>query len=253
MNRRTFLAITGTGVLGGVAGCLGGNSNGNDLDGYGPKPETVPEKRSIDTGAYKTQKFDGVDVPLAPIDDVFYWYQRQEARVADARGSSQYEKSHIAGAVLSTAPPYTPDDDPVADWSKSDRIVTYCGCPHHLSGLRAAALINNGYEEVYAINEGFGAWIDRDYPLEGSEVSSDRATYEIKGQSDPAYVGKMVRLEQIDAERLEAAPITDDGTYTMQLHYAGSTDSRFRVEAPDYTVEGTLEELTSGTLTSAQN
>ncbi|WP_254532202.1 rhodanese-like domain-containing protein [Natrinema gelatinilyticum] len=249
MNRRTFLAASGTGILGGVAGCLDGNSTGNDSDGYGPEPETEPDERSIDTSSYETQTFEGVEVPLAPIDDIFYWYQRQEARVVDARGSAQYKKAHIAGAPLSTAPDGV-SDDPVSDWSKDDRIVTYCGCPHHLSGLRAASLIDNGYEEVYALDEGFGAWIDSGYPLEGSEVSADRATYEIRGQSDPAYTGEMVMLEQVDADRLEAAPIDDDGSYTLQLHFDGSTDSRFRVKAPDYTVEGTLEELTSSTLTA---
>ncbi len=247
MNRRTVLAVGGTAVIGGVAGCLG-DDTGSDDNGYGPEPETTPEERSIDTSTYPTKVYEGIEVPLAPIDDVFYWYQRQEARVADARKSSQYQKAHIAGAPLSPAP-NGGSDDPIAEWSKDERIVTYCGCPHHLSGLRAASLIDNGYEEVYAINEGFGAWIDRGYPLEGSEISEDRATYEIRGQSDPTYAGEMVMLEQLGADRAEAAPIADDGSYTLQLHYAGSTDSRFRVEAPDYTTEGTLAELTSNTVT----
>ncbi|MBZ6495080.1 rhodanese-like domain-containing protein [Natrinema longum] len=247
MNRRTFLAVGGTAVIGGAAGCLGGDT-GSDANGYGPEPESVPEERSIDTSVYQTQVFEGIEVPLAPIDDVYYWYQRQEARVADARGSDQYQNAHIAGAPLSSAPDGG-SNDPVSDWSTDERIVTYCGCPHHLSGLRAASLIDNGYEEVYALDEGFGAWIDRGYPLEGSEVSEDRATYEIQGQSDPAYADEMVMLEQVDADRREAAPIAEDGSYTLQLHYAGSTDSRFRVEAPDYTTEGTLADLTSGTVT----
>ncbi|MFC6767401.1 rhodanese-like domain-containing protein [Natrinema soli] len=247
MNRRTFLAVGGTAAIGGVAGCLSGD--GSDGDGYGPEPETMPEERSIDTSTYQTKEYEGVEVPLAPIADVFYWYQRQEARVADARQSSQYEKAHIAGAPLSPAPDGN-SDDPVSDWSKDDRIVTYCGCPHHLSGLRAAWLLDNGYEEVYALDEGFQAWINAGYPLKGSDVSEDRATYSIHGQSDAAYAGDMVMLEQLDAERAEAAPIADDGSYTLQLHYAGSTDSRFRVEAPDYTTEGTLAELTSATITA---
>ncbi|AEH36095.1 rhodanese-like domain-containing protein [Halopiger xanaduensis] len=251
MNRRTFLALGGVTALGSVAGCLGGNGNNTDgsgADGYGPEPESMPEERSIDTDSYETATFDGVEVPLAPIEDVYYWYRRQEARVADARGSDQYEQAHIAGAPLSSAPDGV-SNDPIADWPTDDRIVTYCGCPHHLSGLRAASLIDNGYEEVYAIDEGFQAWIDNGYPLEGSEVSADRATYEIEGQSDASYAGEMVMLEQVDADRNEAAPIAEDGSYTLQLHYAGSTDSAFRVEAPDYTVEGSLAELTNTVIT----
>ena len=243
MNRRTFIAVSGTAALGGVAGCLGGS----DADGYGPDPESEPDDRSIDTDSYSTRTFEGVAVPLAPIEDVFYWYQRQDARIADARGADQYERAHIAGAPLSPAPDGG-SNDPISEWATDDRIVTYCGCPHHLSGLRAASLLDEGYEEVYALDEGFQAWIDAGYPLEGSAVSEDRATYRIQGQSNAAP-NEMVMLEQVDAERFEAAPIADDGSYTLQLHYAGSTDSRFRVDAPDYTVEGTLDELTSTTVT----
>ena len=249
MNRRQFIATGVTAGVVGVAGCLGDDGDGDQPDGYGPEPENVPEARSIDTSGYETETFEGVEVPLAPIDDVFYWYQRQEARVADARGSNQYENAHIVGAPLSPAP-NGGSNDPIADWPKDDRIVTYCGCPHHLSGLRAASLIDDGYEEVYALDDGFQAWIDRGYPLTGSEVPEDRETYRIRGRSDAAYAGEMVMLEQVGVDRREAAPIGDDGSYTLQLHYAGSTDSRFRVEAPDYTVEGTLEELTANVVTA---
>ncbi|ELY88018.1 rhodanese-like domain-containing protein [Natrialba taiwanensis] len=264
MDRRQFLVVGSTAAVMGVGGCLdnsgvnglgntGGNGNvtvdADDSGGYGPEPETEPEERSIDTGAYQTQTFDGVEVPLASIDDVFYWYQRQEARIADARGSDQYQSERVAGAVLSSAPPYTPDNDPIADWSESDRIVTYCGCPHHLSGLRAAALIDDGYEEVYALDEGFSEWTDRGYPLAGSDVDDEQTTYHIEGQST-ADAGEMVMLEQVNADRLEAAPIGDDGSYSLQLHYSGALDTQFSVKAPDYTVEGTLEELTNNVVSA---
>ena len=248
MNRRQFLAGGVAGAAASLAGCFGGDET-SEGDGYGPEPESEPEERSIDTSSYGTKEFEGIEVPLAPIDDVYYWYQRQEARVADARQADQYEEAHIAGAPLSPAP-HGGEDDPVNEWAKDERIVTYCACPHHLSGLRAASLIDDGYEEVYALNEGFAAWLDRGYPVEGTQVDVDRATYEIRGQTDPAYAGEMVWLEQLDAERAEATPIADDGTYTLRLHYSGSTDSRFRIETPAYTVEGTLGELTSDVITA---
>ncbi|MDS0476135.1 rhodanese-like domain-containing protein [Natrinema sp. 1APR25-10V2] len=232
MNRRTFLAVGGTAALGGVAGCLGGNG-GTPANEYG----------------YETTTTDGTEVPLAPVDDVYQWYENDEAKFADARGRDQYEAVHIAGAVFSPAPNGT-ENDPAEEWSTDTQIVTYCACPHHLSTMRAAALIDAGYERTYAIDEGLNAWIDRGYPIEGANVSANRSTYAIQGQSDAAHAGEMVMLEQLDADRREAAPIADDGSYTLQLHYAGSTDSRFRVEAPDYTVEGTLEELTSTTVTA---
>lgn len=248
MNRRTFLAVGGTVALGGIAGCLGGNSAANE---YG----------------YETTTVDGVEVPLAPVDDVFEWYETDEARVADARGRAQYEELRIADAVFSPAPDGT-ESDPVEEWSTDTQIVTYCRCPHHLSTQRAASLIAAGYEHTYAIDEGFGAWISREYPMAGtavetqqsesddnvsaseanSNVQADYQRYEIQGRTrgDPSG---MVTLEQVGVDRREAAPIAADGSFTLQLHYAGSTDDRFRVEAGGSATEGTLAELTSAPVT----
>lgn len=225
MDRRTFLAVGGTTALAGVAGCLG------------------------DDGEYETESYEGTEVPLAPIDDVIEWYEDDDVRVVDARGRDQYEEVRIAGAVFSPAPDGT-DDDPTADWSTDTQIVTYCGCPHHLSVMRGATLIHEGYENTYALDEGLQEWYEREYPIEGSGLQIERQSYEIRGTSDPDHAGEMVTLAQIDADRAEAAPIDDDGSYTLTLHYAGSTDSRFRVEAPEYAIEGTLEELTSEVVTA---
>lgn len=249
MRRRQFLAASAAAGVVSIAGCSGDSESVSDGNGYGPKPDTVPEKRSINTDSYKTQTVKGVEVPLAPIKDVFYWYQRQEARMADARGADQYKKSHITGAALSTAPDGV-KNDPVSEWSTDERIVTYCACPHHLSGLRAASLLKNGYKEVYALDEGFMAWLNRNYPVSGSQVSADRKSYTIKGQSNPAYAGKMVWLEDLSAKRYEAAPIAEDGTYTLTLHFLGLTDdSMLKIEAPNYTIRGTLAEFTGNVVT----
>ena len=231
MDRRTFIAVAGATAVTGVAGCLGGGEGAaNEFD-------------------YETTVTDGTEVPLAPVEDVYEWYENDEAGFADARGRAQYESLRIADAVLSTAPDGV-ENDPVEEWSTDARIVTYCGCPHHLSSQRAASLIDAGYANTYAIDEGLGGWVENGYPIEGSQVEQERATYEIRGTTDADYAGEMVTLEQLEEDRREAAPIEDDGSYTLQLHYAGSTDSRFRVEAPDYTVEGTLEELTSDVVTA---
>ncbi|WP_440766457.1 rhodanese-like domain-containing protein [Natronorubrum sp. DTA7] len=231
MNRRTFLAVGGTATLGGIAGCLSGDdgSPANEFD-------------------YETQSYEGTAVPLAPIDDVIEWYENDEAEFVDARGRDQYDEVRIAGAVFSPAPDGV-DDDPTEEWSTDTRIVTYCGCPHHLSVMRGATLIDAGYEHTYAIDEGLQEWYDRQYPMEGSSVDVERQSYRISGTTDPEYRGQMALLEQLDADRAEAAPIDDDGSYTLQLHYAGSPDSEFRVGVDGNWIEGTLAELTSGPVT----
>ncbi|ELY65254.1 rhodanese-like domain-containing protein [Natrinema versiforme] len=233
MNRRTFLAVSGTTTVGLVAGCLGGNSDAtaaNEFD-YELNSRTSPE------------------VPLVPVEDAYEWFKNDEARFADARGRAQYDEARIKGAVFSPASDAgSVDDDPVEEWSTDTRIVTYCRCPHHLSSQRAASLIDAGYENTYAIDEGLSGWINNAYPIEGSAVDAEWKKYEINGTTDSEYSDETVALNQIDANRSEIAPIRDDGSYTLQLYFAGSADSQFKVEAPDYTVEGTLEELTNGTV-----
>ncbi|WP_455447976.1 rhodanese-like domain-containing protein [Natrinema thermotolerans] len=231
MNRRRFLALGGTVSLGAVAGCLG-DDNGTPANEFD----------------YETTTTDGTEVPLAPVTDVYEWYDNDKARFADARGRDQYEELRIAGAVFSPAPDGT-ENDPVEEWSTDTRIVTYCRCPHHLSSQRAASLIDAGYEHTYAIDEGLGGWEMQGYPVEGSNVQADFQRYEISGTTSREYADEMVALEQVDADRKEAAPIADDGSYTLQLHYAGPTDSRFRVGVDDTWTEGTLAELTSDTVT----
>lgn len=231
MNRRTFLVTTGTAAIGGIAGCLAGESE----------------------EGYEMQEFQGEDVPLAPIDDVYDWYEEDSTRFVDARGAGQYEAARIEGAVLSSAPDGV-QNDPVEEWPTDQRIVTYCGCPHHLSGQRAGSLIGDGYESVYALDEGFQEWIDRGYPLEGNEVVGDIPAYDIRGRSDPAYAGQYVWVSDLEREQYEIAPIDEDGGYEMTLHFTGlDDDDLLTVEAPDYTVEAPLSELTESVVTPPEN
>ena len=231
MNRRAFLALGGATTLGAVAGCLGSDAEAANEFDY----ETNPTEQ-------------GIDVPLVPVEDAYEWFENDEARFADARGRDQYDQLRILDAVFSPAPDGA-DDDPVEEWSTDTRIVTYCRCPHHLSSARAASLIDAGYEHTYAIDEGLTGWVANAYPVEGSDVDADWERYVIEGTTDPEHAGDMATLEQLDADRQEMAPIEDDGSYAIRLYFTGSPDSEFRVETPEYTVEGTLEELSNETIT----
>ena len=289
MHRRTFLASTATG-LAGIAGCLGstgstldkqtatstptatptetptatpadqvGPMHGDDLpadqnpkDGYPPEFEQVPAERAIDTDSF--ERMDS-GVVLAPIEDVYYWYARGEARFVDARSSHGYEKSHVFGAVSSPVNELNHGDfeDPVAEFPKDDRIVAYCGCPHHLSGMRAEKLMKNGYESVFIIDEGFWAWHDTNYPMAGKEVERTPAAMTLRGRTDPTSAGQTAWARHQPTGQMEATAVRADGSYEMTLHfYDISTSSRVEVETPDYRVEGRLSELTSGVITGSE-
>ncbi|WP_255169340.1 rhodanese-like domain-containing protein [Natrononativus amylolyticus] len=251
MNRRTLLAATGAAALGGLAGCLADEPESGD--GYAADSDDVPEERSIDTSGYETMDFGGNDVPLAPIDDALYWYKRQEARMVDTRGEDQFNDSHITGAALSPAAKAVEgdfDDDPVADWDTSDRVVTYCDCPHQLAGIRASLLIDDGFEEVYAIDEGFVPWRENNYPTDGVNASMDLPAYTLHGVADAAHTGEFVWVSDTVADQHEIARIADDGSYEMTLRFSGlEDDSLLSLEAPDYALEATLADLTSGPIT----
>ena len=244
-----------------AAGCLGSDSltgpkhgddlppDQNDEDGYPPPFDDEPTERSINPNEFDTTRVNGVAVPLAPIDDVYYWYARREARFVDARSDAAFRRSRVFGAVLSPATEGLPDD-PVDDWPQSDRIVCYCSCPHHLSSMRAASLVENGYEEVYVIDEGFREWHARDYPVAGSDVTTVPEVHAIDGRTDTAHAWETAWARHRPSGQREATPIRDDGTYRLELSFFDVTDaSMIVVETPAYTVEAPLGELTAGVVT----
>lgn len=271
MKRRTYLAASGTGALATLTGCLGlfgGSSNlrhpGNmdaeftanaDLpgdddvsDGYPPEYGD-PESREIDESRFRSLSANGETVTLVPLDVVRYWHERSDARFVDARGLDQYRTSHIYGAVNST---YTQDSSGggISGWDEDTRVVCYCGCPHHMSSLRAAGLQKAGYSNVYVFDEGFFEWRDRDLPMRGTGFDAAESASVIEGEVAESYAGEYAWATRVDADQREAAPIADDGSFEIHLRFAELTpDTRIRVETPEFDVTGSLGDLTATVLT----
>lgn len=219
-------------------------------DGYPPAFGTPSADPTVDESTFGTLTVNGETVKLAPIDVVKKWYDRAEARFVDARGLTQYKRSHIYGGVLSTAQQKSTGGG-INSWPKGDRIVTYCGCPHHLSSLRAAGLQKAGFSRVYAIDEGFGEWSKREYPMSGtaftSESQSDISKWVIEGNLNARYAGDYV-WATVDRQ-YEAAPIGDDGRFTLILKFSDVTgETPVRVSAPTFTVTRPLGVLTARVL-----
>lgn len=173
MDRRTFVqaaSLSGAIVL---TGCL---SSEDDDRPRAAEPEEYPD--GVEDGQHNGTNGDGYDlyatggqeVPLAPTDDAYEWYRNDNVVVADARSRAAYDRIHIEGAVWSPAPDGQSSGDPLADLAPDRRILTYCTCPHHLSGARAAALLADGYENVYALDRGLNDWIEQGYPIAGDRV-----------------------------------------------------------------------------------
>ncbi|NHN43263.1 rhodanese-like domain-containing protein [Halorubellus sp. JP-L1] len=278
MKRRTFAAAA-TGTLAGLSGCLGGplglgestttgegttdsgaattgtsgasgtgtstSSLPAEIDGYPDSVAEQPEDREVDTSDLDTVEEGGVEVPLLPVEDTHVWWAYRRARFADARGPDQYENSHIEGAVFSSAAErYRDDDDPVERWGKQDRIVCYCGCPHHLSSIRASQLINAGYENVYVIDEGFFEWTDRGYPVTGDGGGIEKFT--VEGEVDARYEGENAWASPVESEQLESTDVASDGSFALHCKFVDVTmDTRLRVDTPAWSTTGTVRELTA--------
>lgn len=236
-----------------------GPRNGDDLpqdrnpeDGYPPAFETTFEERDIDPSSFETTTRNGIEVSLVPIDVAYYWFVRGEARFADARSPSEYEQSHVLGAVNSPAGDGTEmDDDPVLSWPTDARVLTYCACPHHLSTLRAASLQEKGYTNVFAIDEGYTPWQERSYPMGGQQPARQPKTWTVSGDANRTAAGETAWAYHLGSGQKEATTIAENGTYELHLKFVNVTaDSEVRVETPGDTVTGTLGALSEGTVSA---
>jgi rhodanese-related sulfurtransferase len=278
VKRRDLLAGLAAGGLGGVAGCLtGGGQDGggqapfehpgtldetfaangeypadeDPTDGLPPAFPSPPPAPEVDESSLETLDVNGESVRLAPIDVVEAWYRRAETRVVDARGLGQYKNRHVYGSVASTAQRGSKGGG-IDGWPTDARIVTYCRCPHHLSSIRAAGLQKAGYERVFALDEGFGAWIDQKYPMAGTKFAGNSAdrdapAWTLEGAVDPRYAGEYAWASA--GRQYEAAPIGEDGAFTLVLRFADvGAETPVRVSTPAFTVTRPLEELAAGAL-----
>lgn len=181
MRRRAFLAAAGSTVAF-TAGCLGsGGSDSVELSPKDPDPSVsevglalnpvdVPD-RDVDNSRFKDYQTEGKTIKLIPLDVAYYWYNTRKARFVDTRVRSQFEAVHVEGAAHSPAPEGG-SGDPLDDVGKEDRIVAYCTCPHHLSGIRTANLLSEGYSGVYALDPGFDPWVNNGYQVGGSDAQN---------------------------------------------------------------------------------
>ena len=161
MRRRSLLTVSAAAVGGFLAGCLG---------------DEIEEGETIEVR--------GTEVPLLSTQRAFDWYDAGELLVLDARSESEWEQLRIADAELSPHPDGLDRDDPTEAVEADTRIMTYCVCPHTLAGSRAATLIDEGFDSVYALDEGLQDWVEKGHPIEGTGVNDSVENVEVP---EPEY------------------------------------------------------------------
>lgn len=219
--------------------------------GLAPEPEAV-DAPDVDVDSLATYDPYEESVPLLPVDAAYAWYQRRDARFVDARSLTSYENNRVTGAVQSPAPDVRrgeplPDDDPVSSWDENERIVTYCRCPHHLSGQRASELRAEG-RPAFAIDEGFGEWMDRGYPTaSGSNQRQLVARRHVRGRVDPSHAGEFVYVRDASSDQVEPGVIGEDGTFRVEFYFVDvDADDEITVETPAWSRTAPLADLTDG-------
>ena len=86
---------------------------------------------------------------------------RRKLIIIDARPASEWMRVHVEGAV--SIPHFDLkrlDEIPQDTW-----VLTYCACPHHLSGIVLDELRKRGHKRAAVLDEGITEWHRRGYPV----------------------------------------------------------------------------------------
>jgi rhodanese-related sulfurtransferase len=144
--------------------------------------------------------------------------QGEKVYLLDVRGDTSYKESHIKGAIQAPLPI---TEDIVKNVPKFATIVTYCGCPHHLSSIGAEQLTNLGYRNVSVLDEGFWYWKDHKYPLETAKTVSEITEMTFEGnlmKNNKPVSDVDIYLKHEKSGQLEATRTDAKGYYKMTFH-----------------------------------
>lgn len=101
-------------------------------------------------------------VQAADVHQVNDWLERNEILLVDVRETSEYEKEHIAGAVLLPLSSFEPDMFPSLPGKK---VVLHCAVGKR-SEAAGKMLLKEGHEDVIHMTGGIEAWKAAGYPTE---------------------------------------------------------------------------------------
>ena len=143
--------------------------------------------------------------------------------IFDVRSEHSFGKNHILNAY---SMPHGKNDDArlagIEGLGKDNLIVTYCGCPRHLSTLAAGDLTKRGYSDVRVLYEGYWHWKDNGYPVVDNEsIATEISTLQFAGtlkREDTPISGETVFLRHRPTGQLEAVESAADGSFAVEFH-----------------------------------
>jgi hypothetical protein len=114
-------------------------------------------------------------------------------------------------------------------------IVTYCDCPHAMAEEAARYLRAAGYDNVFVLDEGFGFWKDRKYPVTvAPKKASQFRRILLRGTATGLQPGTRVYAHHRDSDQWEAGAVAADGRFELHVPLYGlSGDIELDVMAGD--------------------
>jgi len=187
---------------------------GSMVIGCGEEPAVSEPEQAVQP-LFDTSRFISADDVLGRIES------SQTQWLFDVRSRVEFDELHIETAH---SLPYGKFDETtlasIDGLTLDSPIVTYCGCPHTLSGFAAEQIARFGYTDVRVLNEGFFYWRDNGYPVRGQNT---QATTRIEfagtlvADSKP-LANKAIFLRNTRNGQLEAAVTDSSGHFATEFH-----------------------------------
>ena len=159
----------------------------------------------------------------------------EKVYIFDVRGKISYNEGHLKGALDKPLPISAPM---VENIPKSAKIITYCGCPHHLSSIGAEQLSKLGYKDVHVLDEGYWYWKDHRYPMDAVKSSISKVTEMVVSgllmKDNKPLADKDIYLKHMKTGQLEATRTDNKGYYKMTSHiYNYTKNDQFKFFVDD--------------------
>ena len=149
-------------------------------------------KNEVDAEAFATDLYNQVNkgkYKLVSTAKLKKWVDKKSAVVVDTMPAGWFAQRHIPGAVQATAGGEDGSKAPAFLMTKAEKkkllkvvkkatkgnkkkpVVLYCGFTKCQRSHQAAMYLKKkGYKKVYRYAGGISAWVDANYPIEGSDV-----------------------------------------------------------------------------------
>lgn len=199
--------------------------------------ETTPtETSSVEAPTDSEPKFEPNFISTEELKTTFE--EQAVPFIFDVRSTPSFEQSHIETAL---SMPYGKTTDEllatISELDKTSLIVTYCGCPRHLSSLSAEDLTNRGYNNVKVLYEGYWHWKDNGHPITEASTTAEIEVLKFEGvltYSDKPAEGIDMFLKHPVSGQLEAARTRKDGSFEFDFHiYNFNPTDKFEVIVAD--------------------